>query len=165
VPCPTHQLRQSRPYSSAIAAMIRSGATSCKVTWRRRQRTAISKRGTTDGSTPAWTGRRRSTALWKCAAFILLVSRYSLASRFILDEEVKAALEAHWTRGVQIYPIVVTACDIRAVPWLARMNLRPRDAKPLALYPPARRDEVMATLAAEIRRIIENASAPNALAP
>jgi TIR domain len=130
---------------------------------------------TTHGHFETWDDRRIDAgvdwkaeidaALWKCVAFILLVSRYSLASRFILDEEVKAALEAHWTRGVQIYPIVVTACDIQAVPWLARMNLRPRDAKPLALYPPARRDEVMATLAAEIRRIIENASAPNALAP
>ena len=97
-------------------------------------------------------------ALRKCAAFILLVSRHSLVSSFILKEEVKAALEAHWTRGVRIYPIVVQACDIQAVPWLTKMNLRPPDAKALALYPSPKRDEVMASLAAEIREIVKDQS-------
>jgi tetratricopeptide (TPR) repeat protein len=93
-------------------------------------------------------------ALWKCAAFILLVSPDSLVSTFILKKEVRAALEAHWTRGVRIYPIVVRACDIQAVPWLTKMNVRPRDAKALALYQRAKREEIMASLAAEIRGIV-----------
>jgi hypothetical protein len=98
-------------------------------------------------------------ALSTCAAFVLLVSRHSLVSRFILNNEVKAALEAHWERGVRIYPIIVTACDVHAVPWLTRMNIRPADARPLALFPSARRDETMAALAAEIRGIVTAASA------
>jgi hypothetical protein len=98
------------------------------------------------------------TALEKCAAFVLLISRHSLVSSFILKQEVHAALEAHWARGVKIYPIIVRACDIYAVPWLAKMNVRPLDAKALALYPPAKRDEIMASLAAEIRDIIKNRS-------
>lgn len=97
-------------------------------------------------------------ALRKCTAFILLVSRHSLVSSFILKQEVKAALEAHWARGVRIYPIVVQACHIQAVPWLTKMNIRPRDAKALALYPQAKRDEVMASLAAEIRSIVKGGS-------
>jgi tetratricopeptide (TPR) repeat protein len=101
-------------------------------------------------------------ALRKCTAFILLVSRHSLISSFILKQEVKAALEAHWARGVRIYPIVVQACHIQAVPWLTKMNIRPRDAKALALYPPARRDEVMASLAAEIGDIVRNPSTNSA---
>jgi hypothetical protein len=105
-------------------------------------------------------------ALWKCAAFILVVSPHSLVSSFILKKEVKAALEAHWTRGVGIYPIVVRACDIQAVPWLTKMNIRPRDAKALARYPLAQRDEVMASLAAEIRDIVKNQSTgPTTLPP
>ena len=104
-------------------------------------------------------------ALSKCAAFILLVSRHSLVSSFILKKEVKAALEAHWARGVRIYPIVVQACDIHAVPWLTKMNLRPRDAKALALYPPAKREEVMASLAAEIRDIVGNPSTGSTAPP
>ena len=65
-----------------------------------------------------------------------------------------------WNRGPKIYPIIVNAVDIQAVPWLKRMNIRPRDAKALASYSPAKRDEVMASLASEIREIVENASTP-----
>ena len=97
-------------------------------------------------------------ALEKCAAFILLISRYSLVSSFILKREVHAALEAHWARGVKIYPIIVQACDVSAVPWLIKMNIRPRDMKALALYSPAKRDDVMALLAAEIRDIVKTHS-------
>jgi internalin A len=39
------------------------------------------------------------TAQSKCAAFILLVSKHSLVSSFILKKEVKDALEAHWPRA------------------------------------------------------------------
>jgi tetratricopeptide (TPR) repeat protein len=97
-------------------------------------------------------------ALRKCSAFILLVSRHSLVSTFILKQEVQTALDAHWQRGVKIYPIIVAACDVQAVPWLTKMNIRPRDAKPLSLYSSAKRDEVMAALAREIRDIVKNAS-------
>jgi CHAT domain-containing protein len=41
---------------------------------------------------------------------------------------------------------------------LTKMNLRPRDAKALALYPSPKREEVMASLAAEIRDIVKNQS-------
>jgi hypothetical protein len=99
-------------------------------------------------------------ALRKCAAFILLVSRHSLVSKFILNQEVRDALDAHSSRGVKIYPIIVGAVDIAAVPWLKKMNIRPRDAKALALYTPAKRDEVMASLASEIRDIVQNACPP-----
>src|SRR5262249_24875268 len=60
---------------------------------------------------------------------------------------------------VKIYPIIVQACYIQAVPWLTKMNIRPRDARALALYPRAKRDDVMASLAAEIRNIVRTAKA------
>ena len=101
-------------------------------------------------------------ALSTCAAFVLLVSRFSLSSRFILKEEVKTALEAHWDRGVRIYPIIVSDCDKEAVSWLMRMNIRPRGARPLARLPTAKRDEVMASLAAELRQLIAKAPASQA---
>jgi hypothetical protein len=79
-------------------------------------------------------------------------------SAFILRQEVQTALDAHRERGVKIYPIIVRACDVQAVPWLTKMNIRPRDAKPLSLYSLAKRDVVMASLAAEVRDIVKNAS-------
>ncbi len=105
-------------------------------------------------------------ALWRCTAFILLVSRHSLTSDFILKKEVQAALEAHWTRGVKIYPIVVEACHIQAVSWLTSMNLRPRDARALELFPRPKRNEVMASIAAEICGLVTGqAAGPTTLRP
>src|ERR1700758_4161921 len=101
-------------------------------------------------------------ALWKCAAFILLVSRNSLVSTFILKQEVRAALDAHWKRGLKIYPIIVEACDIGALPWLTKMNIRPRDAKALEGYSRPKRNAVMVELAREIRDIVNNACPPPA---
>jgi tetratricopeptide (TPR) repeat protein len=116
-----------------------------------------------NGHLETWDDRRITDEDWEgaiddalstCAAFILLVSRHFLISDFILKKEVPAALEAHWTRGVRIYPIIVEDCDIRAAPWLMKMNLRPRDAKALQLFPLARRNQVMKSIAAEIRGLL-----------
>jgi hypothetical protein len=125
----------------------------------------------TNGHFEAWDDRRVeggadwaeeiNAALGKCAAFILLVSRNSLVSKFILKKEVKAALSAHAKRGVKIYLIIVEAVEIDAVPWLKKMNIRPRDAKALELYTPrARREKVMAELAREIRDIVKKNVSP-----
>lgn len=97
-------------------------------------------------------------ALNRCAVCILLVSRHSLSSRFILDEEMKRMLERHHRDGTRIYPIVITACDVEAADWLMRLNLKPRDGTPLALYQEAQRDAVMADLAKEIRGILQHAA-------
>jgi hypothetical protein len=104
-------------------------------------------------------------ALSRCKAFVLLVSSNSLTSDFILKKEVKAALEARWKRGVRIYPIIVRDVDIKAVPWLASMNVRPCDAKALGLFPPAKREQVMKEIAEEIRGVVEAPSAAPAAAP
>jgi hypothetical protein len=124
----------------------------------------------TNGHFETWNDRRIKggadwakeidAALGKCTAFILLVSRYSLVSTFICKKEVRAALNAHSKRGVKIYPIIVEAVEIDAVPWLKKMNIRPRDAKALALYPRAKREKVMVELASEIRDIVKNAPPP-----
>ena len=105
-------------------------------------------------------------ALSECAVFVLLVSRHSLVSDFILKTEVQAALEAHRQRGTRIYPIIVEACDFQAVPWLAAIGIRPRDARPLESFPPHQRNEVMASIAAEIRSLVmdQNAASADALA-
>jgi hypothetical protein len=66
---------------------------------------------------------------------------------------------------VRIYPIVVEDCDFRAVPWLMKMNLRPRDAKALELFQPAEQNQVMASIAAEIRSLLKDQEAAAATRP
>lgn len=101
-------------------------------------------------------------ALDGSAVFILLVSRHSLSSDFILKKEVRPMLEKHRPGGARIYPIVLTACDWGAADWLKEFNLKPRDAKALASFSEGERDEQMAMIAAEIRRLLADWKAPPA---
>lgn len=98
-------------------------------------------------------------ALNRCAVCVFLVSRHSLSSRFILDVEMKRMLQRHYAGGAHLYPIVITACDLGAAPWLLNLNLKPTNGTALELYPEGQRNAVMSDLAAEIRQIIENAAA------
>ena len=95
-------------------------------------------------------------ALSRCAVCILLVSRHSLTSRFILDVEMQKILERHHARGAHLYPIVITACDVDAAKWLMNLSLRPRDGTALELYSEGQRNAVMATLAREIRTLLDS---------
>jgi tetratricopeptide (TPR) repeat protein len=99
-------------------------------------------------------------ALSRCAVCILLVSRHSLTSRFILDVEMRQILERHYARGAQLYPIVITACDVDAAKWLLDLNLRPRDGVALEVYSDAQRNSVMAALAKEMRNLVAATEVP-----
>jgi hypothetical protein len=101
-------------------------------------------------------------ALNRCAVCVLLVSRHSLSSRFILDVEMKRMLERHQHDGTHLYPIVITSVDLGVAPWLRKLNLRPTNGTALELYDPGPRNKVMSDLAAEIRRIIERTVAGRA---
>ncbi|MBI5128266.1 MAG: toll/interleukin-1 receptor domain-containing protein [Rhodopseudomonas palustris] len=107
--------------------------------------------------------REIDDSLRDCDICILLVSRHSLTSRFILDVEMKTILERHQEKGVRLFPIVLSACDFGAAEWLLRFNLRPRDGKALELYNEPQRNAVMADLAREIRTF--GHSQPNAGTP
>lgn len=95
------------------------------------------------------------SAIDACRAFILLVSRYSLSSTFILNEEVDRA----WLRprsDVQFCPIVVTPYHTRPQPWLDQPNRRPRDGRALSELAESERDREMAVIAKQIDEIIQS---------
>ena len=64
---------------------------------------------------------------------ILLVSANSLTSNFILKEEVPLLLDKRGSGKLRLYPIIIKPCNWRAVEWLKKMNLRPKDGRPLGL--------------------------------
>ncbi|CAG0953105.1 hypothetical protein METP2_00333 [Methanosarcinales archaeon] len=70
-------------------------------------------------------------ALKKASAAVLLVSADFLNSKFILDEEVPKLLERREKEGLRIFPVVIRPCAWKRIKWLSRMNLHPRDGKPL----------------------------------
>lgn len=81
---------------------------------------------------------------------ILLVSANSLTSQFILREEVSRLLKRRDKEGLVIIPVIVKACPWKKVAWLSRMQVRPKDGKPLAAYGANRRDEALSDIASEV---------------
>jgi hypothetical protein len=81
---------------------------------------------------------------------VLLVSQHALTTDFILNEEVEPALKS----AKRVYPILVRDCDWQGVDWLAKLQMRPENATPLAALSPARRDKALAAICREIRGLL-----------
>jgi len=89
---------------------------------------------------------------------VLLVSQHALTSDFILNEEVEPALKA----AKRVYPILVRACDWQGVDWLAKLQMRPDEARPLAGMRLAQRDKELAGICREIRGLLTGSKKPGA---
>jgi hypothetical protein len=100
--------------------------------------------------------RRIEEKLDACDVCLLLASRHSLASDFILDTEMKRMLERRKAEGISIFPLLLSAVSKRATPqWVWELNMRPRDLKPLAEFPRPARDGVMAKIVDEIVGLVD----------
>src|SRR4029077_18697502 len=65
-------------------------------------------------------------------AAILLISADFLTSEFICGKEVPLLLERRSSEGLLIFPVIVRSCDWQVVSWLAKLQIRPADARPLS---------------------------------
>jgi hypothetical protein len=92
--------------------------------------------------------------LGACDMFILLVSRHSLSSDYVVDKEIPI-IRARQANGdaVHPYPLVLTPTPEVALDIVRNWNLRPRDWKPLSDYPPHERYRHMNEAADEIAEI------------
>ena len=70
-------------------------------------------------------------AVDRCAAALLLVSVDSLTSKYILEAELPRLLERMQRDGLPVFPILVRSCPWRNLPWLERLEIRPKDGQPL----------------------------------
>jgi len=104
------------------------------------------------------------SALDACSVFIVLVSRYSLASDFIIDEEVGRILKRPKTQ-VRFCPIVVTPCHMPQLDWLNHPNRRPRDGKALSELPDPERDREMAVIAGQIAEALATIARTRGVSP
>jgi hypothetical protein len=89
---------------------------------------------------------------------VLLISAHFLTSSFILQEEVSRLLTRRQQEGLPIVPILVTPCPWRQVPWLARMQLRPRGARPLSAGNEHQIETELTAVAKEIAALIRRAT-------
>jgi hypothetical protein len=95
-------------------------------------------------------------AIAKARVAVLLVSADFLTSNFILSEEVPRLLERKDKEGLRIFPVIIRPCAWKHVKWLTRMNLRPRDGKPISSGDEHQIDADLAAIADEVAAIIES---------
>ena len=98
--------------------------------------------------------RQIQEAMNAASVAILLVSANSLTSDFILRDEVSRLLDRRAREGLRIFPVVIKPCDWEAVDWLRRMNLRPKDGKPLSGGSEHEVDQALAEIAREVRTLL-----------
>ena len=89
-----------------------------------------------------------------CDIFVLLVSRFSMASDYIVDREI-AIVRERQAKGedVHFYPLLLTPTPQAGLDKVKDKNLRPRDAKPLFNFPLNERLQHMSDAADEIAEI------------
>ncbi len=71
------------------------------------------------------------TRLNDCAVAVLLISTDFLSSEFCIKEEVSRLLERRKHEGLMIAPILLRPCAWKIFPWLAALQIQPRDDTPL----------------------------------
>jgi hypothetical protein len=71
------------------------------------------------------------SALENASVGLLLVTAEFLTSKFVTQIEVPAMLQAQVARGLEIFPLIALPCAWRSVPWLERLQVRPRGANPI----------------------------------
>jgi hypothetical protein len=70
-------------------------------------------------------------AMARAKVAILLVSANYLTSDFILGEEVPTLLKRRESEGLTVFPVIARACAWKRVKWLAKMNVRPKNGRPV----------------------------------
>ena len=104
-------------------------------------------------------------ALEEADAAVLLISADFLTSDFILNEEVSRLLERRAKSGIHVVPVLVFDCSWQDVPWLAEMQVRPRDGRTLASFKGDQRNRELVKIAREVRQLLAAGSRPQEPSP
>ena len=91
---------------------------------------------------------------------LLLVSAPFLTSTFIREKEVPRLFRRHQKGGMVIYPLLIRACAWQEVKWLAKLQIRPADSKPVAAKRGPSREECLASVAREIASALKDRTEP-----
>lgn len=86
---------------------------------------------------------------------ILLITANFLSSEFILGKEVPELLRRREEEGVRVIPVIAKACAWREIDWLAKMNVRPKNGRPIWRGDKGPADDALAEIAEEIASIVK----------
>jgi serine/threonine protein kinase len=101
-----------------------------------------------------------ASAIASAQVAILLVSAHSLTSTFILNEEIRRLLDRRFTDGLPILPVIIKPCAWDAVDWLSRMQVRPKDGRPLSSGTDYEIDAALTALSKEVAAALNRADKP-----
>jgi non-canonical purine NTP pyrophosphatase (RdgB/HAM1 family) len=87
---------------------------------------------------------------------ILLITPNSLTSEFILDQEIPILLERREREGLTIFPVIAKACAWRTIDWLAKMNVKPKNGRPVWSDGGSHADDDLAIIAEEVAAIVKS---------
>jgi hypothetical protein len=94
--------------------------------------------------------------LRECDVFVLLVSRHSTSSDYVVDKEIAIIRQRQKDRqDVRFYPLLLTPTSDAGLVVVRDKNMRPRFGRPFSSYPLNDRDQHMADAANEIAEIAE----------
>ncbi len=96
-------------------------------------------------------------AMEAASVAVLLISANFLSSEFILNEEVPRLLNRRDEKGVRIFPIIITPCAWDKVKWLASIQVRPTDGRPLSSGDENQINEDLTASAKEISLLLARA--------
>ncbi len=99
-------------------------------------------------------------AITQAKVAILLVSANFLTSDFILGKEVPPLLRRCESEGLIIFPVIAKACAWRNIDWLSKMDVRPKNSRPIWSGSASQIDEGLAAIAEEVALLV-NASKPD----
>jgi tetratricopeptide (TPR) repeat protein len=91
-----------------------------------------------------------------CDVYIVLISRYSLASPYVADQIATVVQRKRMKDNVVVFPIVLTPVPREALRQLDSFLIRPRDGIPLSMMSRSQRDSTMVELADEISHLAAN---------
>ncbi len=95
-------------------------------------------------------------ALEDAGVGVLLVSADFLTSPFTRREEVSRLLERRAEGGLVILPVIVRDCAWDRVSWLAPIQARPRDGRPLASFGGNGRDRELKKITEEVLSLVQS---------
>jgi hypothetical protein len=104
-------------------------------------------------------------AIARASVAILLISANFLTSDFILGQEVPAFLERRKNEGLTVFPVIAKACTWNAFDWLARMNVRPKNARPIWSGSGSQIDEDLSAIAKEVVDVAQKSKPAEVVSP
>lgn len=96
-----------------------------------------------------------SQAITQAKVAILLITADFLNSEFIQLEEIPAFLERHQSEELRVFPLIARDCAWKVCKWLADMDVRPKNGKPVWGGAESDVDTALANVAREVAEIIE----------